>query len=91
MHFQDYSASEHGWQTNFNPATAFIDFFAYIGWAYDRKIVSENTIRDRIERTGDNNQKRGNFNYWLDLIKGFIVISYPIILIFVLRFFLAKK
>ncbi len=91
MHFQDYSASELGWQTNFNPATAFIDLFAYIGWAYDRKKVSKNTIRDRIERTGNINQKRQNINYWLDLIKGLIVISYPIIILLILGFFFGKK
>jgi hypothetical protein len=65
--------------------------FAYIGWAYDRKKVSKNTIRDRIERTGNINQKRQNINYWLDLIKGLIVISYPIIILLILGFFFGKK
>lgn len=36
-----------------NLTTAFIDFFAKIGWAYDLKTVSHEIIQKRIERTGD--------------------------------------
>ena len=36
-----------------NMTTAFIDFFAMIGWAYDLKTVSKEVIRKRVERTGD--------------------------------------
>lgn len=36
-----------------NFTTAFIDFFAKIGWAYDLKTVSHEIIQKRIERTGD--------------------------------------
>lgn len=36
-----------------NFTTAFIDFFAKIGWAYDLKTVSKEIIQKRIERTGD--------------------------------------
>lgn len=36
-----------------NLTTAFIDFFAKIGWAYDMKTVSQEVIQRRIERTGD--------------------------------------
>jgi stearoyl-CoA desaturase (Delta-9 desaturase) len=36
-----------------NVTTAFIDFFAKIGWAYDLKTVSHDVISKRIERTGD--------------------------------------
>lgn len=36
-----------------NFTTAFIDFFAKIGWAYDLKTVSEEIIQKRVERTGD--------------------------------------
>jgi stearoyl-CoA desaturase (Delta-9 desaturase) len=36
-----------------NATTAFIDFFAKIGWAYDLKTVSKEIIQKRIERTGD--------------------------------------
>lgn len=37
-----------------NFTTAFIDFFAKIGWAYDLKTVSSEIIQKRVERTGDN-------------------------------------
>ncbi|XP_074605761.1 acyl-CoA Delta-9 desaturase-like [Brevipalpus obovatus] len=47
----DYAASEYGWKINIT--TMFIDGMAKIGWAYDRKKVSENVLRMRIERTGD--------------------------------------
>lgn len=36
-----------------NFTTAFIDFFAKIGWAYDLKTVSHEIIQKRVERTGD--------------------------------------
>lgn len=52
----DYKAAELG-DYVFNPTTAFIDFFAHIGWAYDLKTISEKTIRKRIERTGDGTHK----------------------------------
>lgn len=36
-----------------NVTTAFIDFFARIGWAYDMKIVPEEMAAKRAARTGD--------------------------------------
>ncbi|KAJ8675558.1 hypothetical protein QAD02_011344, partial [Eretmocerus hayati] len=48
----DYKASELGFY-KFNLATAFIDFFAKIGWAYDLKTVSKDMIEKRVKRTGD--------------------------------------
>lgn len=36
-----------------NLTTAFIDFFAKIGWAYDLKTVSADIIEKRVKRTGD--------------------------------------
>lgn len=48
----DYKAAEFGnYKLNFT--TAFIDFFAKIGWAYDLKSVSEDMVKKRVERTGD--------------------------------------
>ncbi len=45
----DYKAAELGnYRANF--ATAFIDFFALIGWAYDLKTVPASTIQRRVER-----------------------------------------
>jgi stearoyl-CoA desaturase (delta-9 desaturase) len=36
----------------------FIDFFAWIGWAYDLKTVPEKILRDRFKRTGDGTHER---------------------------------
>ena len=46
----DYSASE--WRYSFNLTTFFIDSMALIGQAYDRRSVSEETVKMRMERTG---------------------------------------
>lgn len=48
----DYKTAELGGY-HFNFSTAFIDFFAKIGWAYDLKSVSEEIIEKRVRRTGD--------------------------------------
>ncbi|KAJ1522373.1 hypothetical protein ONE63_002662 [Megalurothrips usitatus] len=48
----DYKAAELG-NYNGNLTTAFIDFFAWIGWAYDLKTVSREMIEKRVRRTGD--------------------------------------
>lgn len=48
----DYKTGELGNYT-FNLSTGFIDMFAKIGWAYDRKKVSPDMIRRRVQRTGD--------------------------------------
>ncbi|XP_043273753.1 acyl-CoA Delta-9 desaturase-like isoform X2 [Venturia canescens] len=48
----DYKTAELG-NYRFNITTAFIDFFAKIGWAYDLKRVSTDIIKKRVERTGD--------------------------------------
>jgi len=48
----DYKTAELGdYSANFT--TAFIDFMAKIGLAYDLKTVSADTIQKRVERTGD--------------------------------------
>jgi stearoyl-CoA desaturase (delta-9 desaturase) len=48
----DYKAAELG-NYNMNTTKAVIDFFAWIGWAYDLKTVPERIIRSRARRTGD--------------------------------------
>ncbi|XP_061724735.1 acyl-CoA Delta(11) desaturase-like [Cydia pomonella] len=48
----DYKTAELG--NNFmNLATNFIDFMAWIGWAYDLKNVSEDMIARKAKKTGD--------------------------------------
>uniref|UniRef100_A0A1L8D6L2 Desaturase-14 n=1 Tax=Plutella xylostella TaxID=51655 RepID=A0A1L8D6L2_PLUXY len=56
----DYRAAELG-NNRLNLTTAFIDFFASIGWAYDLKSVTKTHIEARKKRTGDGS----NFS-WLD-------------------------
>lgn len=48
----DYKAAELG-NYRANLTTGFIDFFAWIGWAYDLKTVSIETINKRAARSGD--------------------------------------
>jgi stearoyl-CoA desaturase (delta-9 desaturase) len=48
----DYKTAELG-NYRLNLTTAFIDFFAKIGWAYDLKTVSSDIIEKRVKRTGD--------------------------------------
>lgn len=48
----DYKTAELG-NYRLNLTTAFIDFFAKIGWAYDLKSVSVDIIEKRVKRTGD--------------------------------------
>ncbi|XP_017780908.1 PREDICTED: (11Z)-hexadec-11-enoyl-CoA conjugase-like [Nicrophorus vespilloides] len=47
----DYKASELGYKLNVT--TSIIDFFAWMGWAYDLKTVSRDMIERRSKRTGD--------------------------------------
>lgn len=49
---QDYKTSEFG-DYSFNFTTAFLDFFAWLGQAYDLKTVSQEMIAKRAMRTGD--------------------------------------
>lgn len=47
----DYATSELGYDLNLSKL--FIDFFASFGWAYERKVVSPDMIKQRKLRTGD--------------------------------------
>ena len=48
----DYKTAELG-DYGLNWATAFIDFFAYIGWAYDLKQPSEELVKEVVQKLGD--------------------------------------
>ncbi|XP_063630343.1 acyl-CoA Delta(11) desaturase-like [Cydia splendana] len=48
----DYRTSEFG-NNYLNFSTNFIDFCAWIGWAYDLKYVSDDVIENRAKKTGD--------------------------------------
>ena len=46
-----------------NLTTAFIDLFAKIGWAYDLKTVSNETIMKRVQRTGDGTHENNTWGW----------------------------
>lgn len=48
-----YSTGEFGDIGHYNLSAVLIDFFASMGWAYDRKKVSEEMIARRVLKTGD--------------------------------------
>lgn len=52
----DYKCSELPYYLC-NASTFFIDFFAWLGWAYDLKTVPHEMIRSRVLRTGDGSHR----------------------------------
>lgn len=50
----DYATSELGFDLNLTKL--FIDFFASFGWAYERKVVTPEMIKQRKLRTGDTSE-----------------------------------
>lgn len=87
----DYSESEFGWKENINLNTAFIDFFAYIGWAYDLKRVSKEVIDKRKLRTGGPQHFKWyssgnpNKNPVLDWIYGIFISSLFVLVILMIK------
>jgi len=61
----DYKAAELGFY-RWNFSTAVIDFFAWVGWAYDLKSVSKEVVLQRVKRTGDPNHFEGGPWGWGD-------------------------
>ncbi|GBO98618.1 hypothetical protein EVAR_34244_1 [Eumeta japonica] len=54
----DYKTAELG-NNYLNLTTKILDFFAWIGWAYDLKTVSPDIVHTRMKRTGDGTQSLG--------------------------------
>ena len=81
--FRDYSASELGWMDAFNPATAFIDSFASIGWAYDLKKASDDMVKKRQTRCGDVHYKHKS--RFMEHLNGSFVLTLPVWSVFLLR------
>lgn len=52
----DYKTAELG-NYRYNITTAFVDFFAWLGWASDLRTVSKDMIVKRVTRTGDGSYK----------------------------------
>ncbi|XP_071440119.1 acyl-CoA Delta-9 desaturase-like [Hetaerina americana] len=57
----DYKTAELG-NYRANITTAFIDFFAWLGWAYDLKTVPKSMIERRVKRTGDGTHEIWGWN-----------------------------
>lgn len=49
----DYRSGEFGDFGHFNLSAVLIDFFANMGWVYDRKLVSQEMIHRRVMKSGD--------------------------------------
>ncbi|KAF7990679.1 hypothetical protein HCN44_000484 [Aphidius gifuensis] len=58
----DYKTSELG-DYSLNITTGFIDAFANIGWAYDRKYVSSKMIKHRATKNGDGSYNKNIWGY----------------------------
>ncbi|XP_054155279.1 stearoyl-CoA desaturase 5-like [Oppia nitens] len=71
----DYSASELGTWDTFNPATTFIDLFAWIGWAYDLKRASKDVVNNRQSKTGNSNFKHTSTS--VEYMKGLSILTLP--------------
>ncbi|XP_028034399.1 acyl-CoA Delta(11) desaturase-like isoform X2 [Bombyx mandarina] len=54
----DYRTAELG-NNYLNLTTKFIDFFAWLGWAYDLKSVPDSAVQSRAARTGDGTNSWG--------------------------------
>ncbi|CAG2108109.1 unnamed protein product [Medioppia subpectinata] len=80
----DYSQSELGAIDVFNPATAFIDMFAAIGWAYDLKKASIDVVKSRQTRCGDIHYKSITSRLSEQIVGSFVIFM-PIWVITILR------
>lgn len=81
----DYSTSEFGWRVNFNLTTLIIDFFAWIGWAYDLKKVPPEMIRKRQERSGELKAQFKRPTRWTDWFFGVSITSSSLWISFLCR------
>ena len=55
----DYKTAEVG-RYRYNFSAALIDFFAWVGWAYDLKTVPKEIVKQRVLRTGDGTHGQDN-------------------------------
>lgn len=78
----DYSASELGPADVFNPATAAIDFFHYMGWAWDLKKVKPDMIDSKMRKSGDPAFYHKHNTPLYEWTTGFITLSIPLVAMF---------
>ena len=72
---RDYSASELGPYDVYNPGTALIEFFAWLGWAYDLRRAPQTMIEARVKRSGDPTLKIKSSI--CDVLLGCLVVCLP--------------
>ncbi|CAG2111240.1 unnamed protein product, partial [Medioppia subpectinata] len=77
----DYGASEYGPFEVFNLGTLFIDFFAWLGWAYDLRRAPPEMVDQRKKRTGDLGWVKGSRLYELCTVSLFFgVLAFPFVI-----------
>ena len=86
----DYSASEFGWDINYNPMTAVIDFAASLGMAWNCKKASTKLVEERIRKYGDIDRiemaSRKPFNIIIDTLNGILFLFWALWIILALKF-----
>ena len=76
----DYSSSEFGPLDVYNPSTALINFFHYMGWAWDLKRAPRSLVKGKVTATGDVNKKLAIYgpgdwrHFWYEWIRGLSVM-----------------
>jgi stearoyl-CoA desaturase (delta-9 desaturase) len=60
----DYKTEEVVGRYRYNFSAAFIDFFAWIGWAYDLKTVPKTIVDQRVKRTGPGSKPEVHDGPW---------------------------
>ncbi len=70
----------------FNPATAFIDLFAYIGWAYDLKTVPPEMIERKQLRSAKLDDIRIGFpNALYEWLGGISIFLIPLLIVHIFK------
>lgn len=85
-----YSTDEFGFRYNWNPMTACIDFCAWLGLAWDLKVVSNRIIEERIIKYGDIKQietksRKPSMGVIWDYLQGFVTLFWALWIILACR------
>ena len=84
----DYSASELGSSSVFNPATAVINFFHACGWVWDLKRADPALVALKIESVGNMDQryKSSWCRFFIEWISGLVTITFPLYTMFIIKY-----
>ena len=72
---RDYAASELGPSDIFNPGAFLIEFFEWIGWAYDLRRAPKPMVEKRSAKMGDSTPRLSSSK--MDILLGCITICQP--------------